>query len=75
MLLRNPFRRLQDLSAAPPLQVGTVVSTGTGVVVVELPGGGELAARGTATVGARVFVRGGVVEGAAPALDAVLIDV
>ena len=35
---------------------------------ITLPGGGVLQARGQATVGQRVFVRDGVIEGEAPAL-------
>lgn len=57
-----------DLMPARPLDVGDVTAVGAGVVTVTLPGGGVLQARGDATLGQRVFVRDGVVEGVAPSL-------
>ena len=50
------------------LEVGDVVSSNAGAVTVMLPGGGVIQARGEATVGQRVFVRAGAVEGGAPTL-------
>ena len=38
------------------------------VATITMPGGGTLQARGQATVGQRVFVRDGVIEGEAPTL-------
>lgn len=58
-----------------PLLVGDVVQTAPGRVVVQLPGGGILTARGTATPGQRVFVRDGLIEGLAPALPVEVIEV
>jgi len=52
-----------------------VLSISGEVAAVELPGGGRLQARGQATVGQRVFVRDGVIEGAAPDLPVVLFEV
>nr|WP_211945472.1 hypothetical protein [Cupriavidus yeoncheonensis] len=72
--MRNPYKILRDLMPDPPLQVGTIVSAANGVATVQLPGGGLLQARGTITSG-RVFVRDGVIEGAAPSLPVELIDV
>jgi len=42
---------------------------------VQLPGGGVLQARGAAVVGDHVFVRDGLIEGLAPSLPIVSIDV
>ena len=42
---------------------------------VQLPGDGVLQARGDAAVGDRVFVRDGLIEGLAPALTVVAIDI
>ena len=75
MLLRSPFRRLQDLVAAPPLDVGDVTAVSGGLATVTLVGGGTVNARGAATVGQRVYVRGGVIEGPAPALPVDLVEV
>jgi len=74
-MLRNPFARLQDLLGRPPRQAGTVASVSSGIAQITLPGGGSIAARGAATVGARVFVRDGVIEGPAPTLPVEIIEV
>lgn len=71
----NPFRRLRALFPEAPLQVGTVESVSGGVATVVLPGGGRVQARGSAAVGQRVFVRSGVIEGQAPDLPVVEIEV
>ena len=61
---------LDFLGLLPPrlLQVGTVTSITSGVAIVTLPGGGRIQARGATTVGERVFVRDGAIEGPAPTL-------
>ena len=72
----NPFVELLGLLPQTPLLVGQVVSVGSGTVTVQYPGGGRQVARATGySIGAKVFVRAGVVEGAAPALTAVTIEV
>jgi hypothetical protein len=73
--MRNPFRQFLDLIPAEPLQVGTVQAVVDGLATVQLPGGGTLKARGDATVGQTVFVRGGAIEGEAPELPIELIEV
>lgn len=42
---------------------------------VELPDGAQIPARGAATLGERVFVRDGAIEGPAPTLPVELIEV
>lgn len=74
-MLRNPYRALLDLLPQSPLQVGDVTAVSNGVATIELPGGGTSNARGDASVGARVFFRDGVIEGVAPSLPVVLIEV
>lgn len=72
----NPFKELLDLLPSSPLLVGRVVAVATGLVTVQYPGGGQQAARGAGyPLNAQVFVRGGVVEGLAPSLVAVTIEV
>ena len=66
--MRNLYNELLELMPGGVLDVGDVVAVGVGVATVQLPGGGLLQARGQATVGQRVFVRDGVIEGEAPAL-------
>lgn len=73
--MRNPYRQLLGLLPQRPLQVGTVEHVSAGGHVVELPGGGRITARGEATVGQRVFVRDGAIEGVAPYLPVEIIEV
>lgn len=68
--MRNAYTLLRELLPDAPLQVGTVLLVDGDVATVELPGGGILRARGSATVAQRVFVRDGVIEGLAPLLPA-----
>ncbi len=73
----NLFRRLRELLPRDPLLVVTVtVHHPDGTSTVELLGGGTLRVRGIdVAVGLRAFVRGGAIEGEAPALPAVTIEV
>ena len=74
----NLFRAVRGLLPEPPLLVATVVSVnaGTGTSLVQFPGGGNQTVRGTSVAaGQKAFARNGVVEGAAPALTAITIEV
>ncbi len=71
----NPWKALQALVAGPPLQVGTVLGVEGGIATIETPGGGIVQARGDATEGQHVFFRGGVIEGTAPDLPPVVIEI
>lgn len=71
----NLQRQFLNLLPARPLEVADVLDNSDGVVTVQLPGGGILYARGEATVGQRVFVRDGTIEGPAPALAYVAAEV
>ena len=73
--MTNIYRQFLDLLPARPLQVGAVTASANGVSTVELPGGGLLQVRGAATVGQQVFVRDGAIEGNAPALTVVQIEI
>ena len=73
--MHNVYEQFKQLLIDSPLQVGTVSELGTGVVTVELPGGGMVKARGSANVGERVFVRDGVIEAIAPSLSLEIIDI
>lgn len=71
----NPYKALLGLLPDTPLQVGDVISIGGGVAVIEVPGGGQVAARGEAAVGQRAFFRDGVIEGVAPDLTIVEVEI
>ena len=66
--MANAYREFLALIPEQSLEVGDVVSSNEETVTVMLPKGGVIQARGEATVGQRVFVRAGAVEGGAPTL-------
>lgn len=70
----NLHKQLLDLLAPGRVQIASVVSVADGLAVLQLPGGGRTRARGTATVGIKVFVMDGVIQGPAPNLP-VVVDV
>ena len=71
----NPYARLLALLPRTPLLVGDVIAVSAGIARVELPGGGLITALGQATVGDRVFVRDGAIEGPAPNLTYISAEV
>ncbi len=73
--MSNLFSEFKRLVPAPPLLVGTITATAGGVATIELPDGGVLTARGAGAVDDVVFVRDGLIEGPAPGLAVVLIEV
>ena len=73
--MHNLYEQFRQLLPDPPLQTGIVTEVGSGVVTVQLPGGGILRARGSADVGQRVFVCDGVVQAIAPSLTLEIIDI
>ena len=70
----NVFGQLQELLKPGRVQIASVVSVEDGMAVLELPGGGQMSARGAATVGGNVFVQDGVIQGPAPNLP-LFVDV
>lgn len=73
--MTNPLKALRELTAGPPLLTGTVTWTDGTSSQLTLPGGGVITVRGTATIGATVYHRGGAIEGDAPDLPGVDIEV
>ena len=73
--MSNYYKRLIDLLPARPLLVGTVTAVAGGVATIQLPDGGTMQARGAAAIADRVFFRDGAIEGPAPVLSDVLIDI
>lgn len=69
--MSNPYARLLGLLPKRPRMIGTVDSISGGVATITLLDGGKVQARGSATVGARVYVRDGLIEGSAPVLPVV----
>lgn len=71
--MTNLYRQFRALIPADPLLVGDVVSLDP--MRVQLPDGSQIAAHGDATLGARVFVRSGAIEGPAPTLPVEIIEI
>ena len=64
----------KELLAPGRVQLGEVTAYAEGMATVDLPGGGQLRARGQASVGTKVFVQDGVIQGPAPDLP-MIVDV
>lgn len=75
MTTTNLWKRLKQLLPEPPLLIGDVVAVSTYGATVELPDGSLVSVRGDATVGQQVFIRDGLIEGLAPALTPILIEI
>ncbi|MFM9902085.1 MAG: hypothetical protein ACKVOT_13825 [Polaromonas sp.] len=76
--MTNIYRALRAMLPEAPLLVATVVTVNTddGTSTIEYPGGNRQRVRGTsAPANSQVFVRNGIIEGAAPALTALTIEV
>lgn len=74
--MSNIFRRFLALIPDAPLLIGTVTAVNAdGTTDVTLLDGSPLRVRGEGTVGGRVFVRDGAIEGDAPALALEQIEV
>lgn len=72
----NFYKQLIDLIPDPSLQVGTVTAYTNGLATIELPGGGTIKARGSdVSIGYKVYVRDGIIEGPAPSLPVEIIEV
>ena len=72
--MSNLYAHIKELLAPERVQIGTVVAYADGVATVDLPGGGQIRARGQAATGGKVFVQGGVIQGPAPDLPIVLVE-
>ncbi|MFZ6709534.1 hypothetical protein [Undibacterium sp. TC9W] len=73
--MANIYKVFKDLMPAPLLLVGKVIAVRPGHNIIELPGGAQVMARGPATLNTKVFFKDGVIEGEAPDLTVVNIDV
>lgn len=72
----NSWARFKRLLPGDPLLIGHIESAhADGTATVLMLGGGSQRVRGTGTVGQPVYVRGGVIEGPAPTMTQLGIDV
>lgn len=74
--MKNLFHRFQDLTGARQVTlVGVCVSTTFGECLIELPGGTIVSVKGAGEVGKRYFVLGGRLDGEAPDLPGLVIEI
>ncbi|MBV7539850.1 hypothetical protein [Acidovorax sp. sic0104] len=73
--MKNLFQAFKEIFPDAPRQIGEVLSHEAGVATVSFHGGGIAQAIGDATPGQYVFVRDGVIEGEAPNLPVVDIEI
>jgi hypothetical protein len=73
--MSNLYRRFARLIPGQPVQAGQVAAVNADGCTVQLPTGDLVRVRGTATVGDHVYIKGGAIEGPAPALSGVDQDV
>lgn len=71
----NAFQQFLALLPSEPLLIGTIVSTSGGMHGISLLGGGTtlVPADDGFTIGSKVFVRGGMIQSAAPTLTEIEI--
>lgn len=74
-MMINLQKQFLALIPDAPLLVADVLATDGSTATLQEPGGGLLHARGAASVGQRVFVRDGAIEGVAPALSYITAEV
>ena len=74
--MTNVYTEFKKLLNPAPLLVGDITEVNGGIATIELPDGTLTTGRGDGLVsGQRVFVRAGMVEGTAPALPVVLVEI
>lgn len=73
--MRNLYQRFSDLSGRSLRTVGTCISADFGECRIQYPGGSVVAVKGAGEVGTRYFVQDGKLDGDAPSLPALEIDV
>lgn len=73
--MRNLFRRFSDLGGRATRTVATCVSADSGECTIQYPGGGLARVKGDGVEGIQYFVLAGRLDGEAPALVTLTIDI
>ena len=73
--MKNLFKRWSDLNGRSLRTVGTCISADFGECTIQYPGGGMVRAKGAGTEGTRYFVQDGRLDGEAPNLSSLTIEI
>lgn len=73
--MKNLYRRFSSLSGRSLRTVGTCISADFGECTIQYPGGSIVRAKGAGEVGTRYFVQDGKLDGEAPSLSSLTIEV
>ncbi|MCB1824219.1 MAG: hypothetical protein KDJ54_06390 [Candidatus Competibacteraceae bacterium] len=73
--MKNLFKRFSDLTGRSLRTVGTCISADAGECSIQYPGGSIVRVQGAGTVGQRYYVRDGRLDGEAPGLVSLEIEV
>lgn len=73
--MRNLFKRFSDLTGRSLRTVGTCISADFGECTIQYPGGSVVRVKGAGTVGTRYFVLDGRLDGEAPSLASLTIEI
>ena len=74
--MSNVWAQFKALIEPAPLLIGTVAAIRTdGLIAITLPDGSTITARGTGTVGGKVYVQDGVIQGDAPTLPVDVVTI
>jgi hypothetical protein len=73
--MANPYKQLIRILPKQTIETGEIVAVVDDGVLIDLPTGARIKARGSGTVGDVVYVRDGAIEGDAPILTGTTIYV
>lgn len=73
--MRNLYRRFTDLTGRSLRTVGIVISSEFNECTIQYPGGGLVRVKGAGVVGTRYFVLDGRLDGEAPGLGSLTVEV
>ena len=73
--MKNLYKRFSDLTGRSLRTVGTCISADAVECSIQYPGGSIVRVQGAGTVGQRYFVRDGRLDGEAPGLVSLVIEV
>lgn len=73
--MKNLFKRFSDLSGRSLRTVGTCIAADFGECTLQYSGGSVVQVKGSGTIGTRYFIQDGRLDGEAPSLVSLEIEV